>query len=266
MGLAILKEGGISMATIANTRESYREHLKALKEEVEHKYSKSIEQLYQERQQRLWDTIEMKEPDRVPVALGGNYLAARMYGLPYSSVYYDPAAWKIAYTKMMVEFGPDTAAGPEGQSGAVLEALDARNVRWPGGPFPPDITNQAIDDEYMKEDEYDLFLEDPTFFILNRYLPRVYGALENLSKFPDLSGRGGGLANIASLFASPEFKDMGCALAEAGERQNEWRQAMGKFDEDMKSLGFPPMLTFNRLDRRFSWAAGRRARPELPAP
>ena len=229
------------MAVRVATEKSYGEHLKKLRGEIEKKHGKSVEQLYQERQKRLWDAIEMRQPDKVPVALGGNYLAARMDGLPYSALYYDPVAWKESYTKMMAEFEPDTPATVGGQSGSVLEILDAKTVRWPGGPFPPDITNQAIDGEYMKEDEYDIFLEDLTDFTLRYYLPRVYGTLEPLSKIPELSGRGAGLPSITPLFTTPEFQEVGRVLLEAGEEQKKWNQAMGKFDQDMESLGFPPM-------------------------
>jgi len=39
----------------------------------------------------------------------------------------------------------------------------------------------------MKADEYDVFLEDPTDYLIRTYLPRVGGALESLSKLPHMS-------------------------------------------------------------------------------
>ncbi len=229
------------MAIQTATRESYQEHLKKLKGEIEKKTGKSTEQLYKERQKRLWDAIELKQPDKVPVVLGGTYFAAKYAGLPYSSAYYDPIAWKVAYTRMITDFAPDTWGIAGGSSGAVLDILQAKNVKWPGGTLPPDVPQQNVDAEYMKEDEYDLFLEDTTDFTLRRYLPRVYGTLEPLSKLPDLGGRGGGLAGLTSIFTTPEFQEIGRVLQKAGEEQNKYQEKMGNLNKDMESLGFPPM-------------------------
>ncbi|MFC2021286.1 hypothetical protein ACFLU1_05855 [Chloroflexota bacterium] len=56
------------MAIRVATEENYRKHLKSLRDEVEKKTGKSPEALFQERQKRLRDAIEMKEPDRVPAS------------------------------------------------------------------------------------------------------------------------------------------------------------------------------------------------------
>ena len=179
------------MATHVATDELYLEHLAKLRNEVERKTGKSPAQLVAEREKRFNDALLMKVPDRVPIILGGNYFAAKYVGLPYSTVYYDAIAWKAAYAQMLVDFQPDYSAAAVGlaASGAVLETLQSKNALWPGGTLPPDQAQQHVDAENMKEDEYDLFLNDTTDFILRRYLPRVYGALEPLAKLPSLGDR-----------------------------------------------------------------------------
>lgn len=231
----------VASHTVVTTEEEYREHLKRLRAEIEKKRCKSVEQLYQERQKRLWDVIEMKEPDRVPVIVTGPYFAAKYCGLPYSSVYYDAIPWKAAYTKTMTDFEPDNCPALAGTSGAVLDILEAKNTRWPGGTLPPDVPHQSVEGEYMKEEEYDLFLEDTTDFTLRCFLPRVYGALAPLAKLPPPGDRGGGLSAITALFTNPEFQKVGQLLAMAEQAQKKWRQAMGRVDEDLTSLGFPPL-------------------------
>ena len=47
---------------------------------------------------------------------------------------------------------------------------------------------QYLDREYMKAEEYDEFLFDPTGFYLQKYLPRVAGAFEGLEELPYLPG------------------------------------------------------------------------------
>lgn len=229
------------MATITKvTEELYQKTLRGLREAAEKKAGKPLKQLREERNKRFVDAIQMKVPDQVPVIVGGPYLACKVAGLPYSAYYYDAVAWKNAYAKMIVDFDPDASgiAGGTANSGLVLETLDAKNVRWPGGTLTPDLTNQAVDDEYMKEDEYDLFLEDPSDFLLRYYLPRVYGALAPLAKLPSLTDRFTGFPGMTPLFTREEFRQVARGLSKAGQEQIEWRQLLANFDQDLISLGF----------------------------
>lgn len=225
--------------TTVATDESYREHLERLRGEVEKKNKKTPEQLLQERQKRLWDAIEMKEPDRVPVIFGWPDFAAKYAGLPYSAAYYDIPTWKTAFTTMMVDFEPDTCRNITTSSGSVLEVLEARNILWPGGTLPSDVTQQAVDGEWLREDEYDLFIDDTTDFIIRRYLPRVYSSLAPLAKLPYLVDRLMGLPAMTPVFDTSEFHRVAQSLAKAGHEQTNHLQQIGKFNEDLASLGFP---------------------------
>ncbi len=224
------------------TQEAYQEHLKKLKGQIEKKNKKTVEQLFKEKQKRLWDAMTMKEPDRVPIILGSTFFPAKYVGLPYSSAYYDPIRWKAAYAQMIADYDPDTWGSGGAQSGAALDVLEAKNILWPGGTLPPDVPQQNVDDEYMKEDEYDYFLEDFTDFNIRRYLPRVYGALAPLTRLPPLGDRGGmGFMGSLNTFASPEFAKVGEAMRQAGMEQAKFRQAMGNLTADMAVLGLPPL-------------------------
>ena len=46
-----------------------------LREEIQKKHGKSVEELYHEREKRLYDAITLKVPDRVPVVFCGTYPA-----------------------------------------------------------------------------------------------------------------------------------------------------------------------------------------------
>lgn len=222
------------------TEEGYRQNLKRLQDETEKKYGKPIDELYRERQKRLRDALEMKVPDRVPVMLGGSYFAARLAGLPYSAVYYDFYPWKKAYTEMLVDYGPDANGEGLTNSGAYLDILQANNSRWPGGTLPENIAQQSVDGEWLKDDEYDHFLEDMTDFILRKYLPRVYSALDPLSRLPEVTSGMAPLNILTRMFTSEEYKKVGEILVKAGEEQNNWAKAMEGFNQDIESLGFPP--------------------------
>jgi hypothetical protein len=213
-----------------------------LREEIERKTGKTPEQLYEEREKRVRDTIELKEPDRVPLWIIPG--PGRLFGLPNSAAYYNPVAWKEAVRKATLEFEPDLAMAGFGTSGLSWEALDVKNKLWPGGPLPPDYEYQFVEGEHMKEDEYDLFLSDPSDFIVRYYLPRVYGALAPLSKLPPLSLMYGNFEFIATLFASPEFEQLARALSKAGKELENYRRATGDAQEELALLGFPAFSQF----------------------
>ncbi len=216
-----------------------------LREEVEQRTGKSTEELYQEREKRIADAIQLKEPDRVPVVVGAGNFAARYAGIPLSSAYYDIAAYKEANLKAVLDFEPDACRGIFTSSGVGLEALDIKTMRWPGGNLPPEVPYQWVEGEYMKEDEYDLFLSDPTDFTIRFHLPRMYGALEPLARFPSLKNLSGtGFTAITPLFASPEFRRVAKALLTAGVAQEQCRAVVKSFEDEMASLGFPPLAHF----------------------
>ncbi|MFC1949415.1 uroporphyrinogen decarboxylase family protein [Chloroflexota bacterium] len=211
--------------------------LQSLREEIERKTGKTPEQLYEEREKRVRDAIELKEPDRVPMWINPD--VSRRYGVPHSAAYYDPVAWKLAIRQSTLDFAPDLCNAGFANSGPAWEALDVKNRLWPGGPLPPDYEYQFIEGEYMKEDEYDLFLSDPTDFMIRCYLPRMYGALLPFAKLPPLGLMFNSFEGLTTLFATPEFEQMARAISRAGREMKKFRQAMGDAQEEMALLGFP---------------------------
>ncbi|UCC17258.1 MAG: hypothetical protein JSU58_01540, partial [Dehalococcoidales bacterium] len=166
----------------------FTEEEKRLRDEIEKKHGKTPEQLYEEREKRVRDAIALREPDRVPVSLRFVHFPGYYVGIPNSAAYYDPVTWKKAVMKTIIDFEPDIYMNSSGMSsGAVNDILQPTQTKWPGGPLPDDSSNQAIDVETMKEDEYDLFLSDPTDFTLRYILPRAYGILEPLAHLPKLT-------------------------------------------------------------------------------
>jgi len=221
--------------------EIHNNKLQSLREEIERKTGKTAEQLYEEREKRVRDAIELKEPDRVPLWIIPD---PRHSGLSRSAAYYEPVAWKEAIRKETLNFEPDLSLAGFGSSGLSWEALDVKNKLWPGGPLPPDYEYQFVEGEYMKEDEYDLFLSDPSDFVVRYYLPRVYGALLPLAKLPPISQMFSNFEFITTFFASPEFEQLARALAKAGKELEKYRVAMGDAQEELALLGFPAFSHF----------------------
>ncbi len=224
--------------------ERYQKENAILKEQIEKRTGKTTEQLYEEREKRVRDAIYLHEPDRVPFMV---HIDTQTYtGIPNSAAYYDPIAFKTAMRKITVDLEPDMCNAGLPTSGAALAALDVKNRLWPGGPLPPNYEYQFLEGEFMKEDEYDLFLSDPSGFVIRRFLPRMYGALAPLEKLPRTDILFQGFEGLTPLLASDEFIEMAGRVAEAGRQMRQFREAIGNSYEELAQLGFPawaPVIT-----------------------
>ena len=227
------------------SREELIDAAKGLKEAIEKKHGKTVEELCRERKRRVHDAMRLKEPDRVPVVFWDvPMLACRYAGLPYAAAYYDAPAWKAAFKTMLADLEPDGWAVAGRESGAALEATGTNFTRWPGGNLPPNVGNQVAEQEFMKEDEYDHFLADPSDFIVRIWLPRAYSSLQPLAKLPPLMDMGMGVAALGRMFAAGEFEQLIGAMKSAGAAAAKWESEMGRNDVEMAALGLPEAPLF----------------------
>ena len=197
---------------------------------------KTAQQLYKERVKRIEDAIRLKTPDRVPVMLSLGYFPAKYTGITCADAFYNPVKWKEATKKTVIDFEPDTytALGPD--SGPALEALDYKQMVWPGHGTSSNHTHQFVEAEYMKADEYDAFLGDPTGFILQNYLPRICGSLGALQRLPNLSIL---LFSPTMLLGMPGFEEAIDSLSKARRELLKRNAESGSLGEELKELGFP---------------------------
>lgn len=152
--------------------------------------AKTPEELYQEREKRYKDAIQLKVPDRVPIVLFPTFFATKYAGLNCQEAMYDYDRLAEATRKTVVDFDPDVYMSPFPlvSLGPVMEILGERRFKWPGHGVSVNSTYQNVEGEYMTADEYDAFIADPTDYILRTHIPRVLGALEPLKMLPNLSG------------------------------------------------------------------------------
>ena len=219
--------------------------IKELRDKIEKETGKTPEQLYEEREKRVRDAIELKEPDRVPLFYFTSPVGRN--GLKRSDAYYSPLEWKEATRDITLELEPDMSNPGFPASGTAWEALDVKNRLWPGGPLPPDYEYQFLEVEFMKADEYDIFLSDPTDFMIRYYLPRMYGAMEPLAKLPPLGTIMSGFEGLTALFNSPEFEELARAVKKAGQEMQKFRQIIGDTQEEMALLGFPAFSNMGQV-------------------
>ena len=206
------------------------------------KMVKTPEVLYEERTKRVMDAIQLRVPDRVPFMPVFNFFLAKYGEITCEEAMYDYDKLAKAAKKSIMDFEPDMYSNPFARValGNILETLDCRYLIWPGGGLPPNQSYQFVEKEYVKAEEYDDLLFDPTGFMLNRFLPRVYGALEPLKQLPPLpSLYYTRFLTGTAAFASSEVSGALDALVKAG---TEARQKLAKakdFADEMTALGFP---------------------------
>lgn len=205
---------------------------------------KTPEELYREREQRVLDAISLKIPDRIPVMFFFGFFPAKYAGFTVQEVMYDPEKLWKSEEKALSDFPMDMAHNPFPLRflGPLLETLDFKALVWPGHGLSSNDTYQFVEGEYMKAEEYDHFLLDPTDFMVRRFWPRIYGALKAFEKIPPLHsfityymGTPHGFAP----FSSPELVEALEVLKKAGEKSAQVSAYSRKYIQRTKDLGFP---------------------------
>ncbi|RJR43976.1 MAG: hypothetical protein C4576_13720 [Desulfobacteraceae bacterium] len=208
--------------------------------------AKTCEELGKEREKRVKDAIELRVPDRVPLVPFFEFFPAFYAGITPQEAMYDYEKAHQAYKKTILDFEPDMYTGPAVfRSGPTLEALDCSQLRWPGYNLDPNVMYQYVEKVNMLAEEYDEFINDPSDWLLRRYIPRIYGALEPLKKLPGLFDQfyyfGAPSAGLATL-GTQEVQDAFQALLKAGRESLKWVNHLINFSNEMKQLGFNPFF------------------------
>ena len=208
--------------------------------------SKEAETAYKSSVTRLKDAIQMKKtPDRVPAALMPSMWPFINAGMTVEEAMYDYDKCVAAFKKFMLEFEPDMNIGAASPGpGKFYDILDYKLYAWPGHGVAPEHSYQAIEGEYMKPEEYDLFLMDPSFYFSNFYLPRAFGALGGFNMLPMQTGilEIYGVAYNFIPYGLPPVQETYKKLFEAGAEALKWATAMGMSGGELTSLGYPNIL------------------------
>jgi hypothetical protein len=182
---------------------------------------KSPEQLFAERSKRLQDAIQLKQPDRIPIQLDFSYMLAEMNGVTRQEQHENGEKEMEMLEKAALRFQPDSCSGLYNNPGAALAVGDVM-TKYPGhGGMDANGSFQFVEGEYMKGEDYDAFIDDPSDWCIRKYWPRVFKELEGLAYLPPLSYAAFGtyaLANLGS-FKAPPIAAAFRALANAIEAQ-----------------------------------------------
>ncbi|MFH1646174.1 MAG: uroporphyrinogen decarboxylase family protein [Chloroflexota bacterium] len=203
--------------------------------------SQEAKQAFKARARRLIDVYQVKEPDRVPVSLPVGNMPAYLDGTDLHSVMYDYDRLIKAWDRFNREFEMDTFSSPAlVLPGRVYDLLDCKLYQWPGHGLPENATGiQFVEGEYMKPDEYDLLLKNPSDFWQRVYMPRVFGAFESFRYLQPYT-------NIIELpavnfmpYSRPDVQATMQRLIDIGQALAVWSEVIGNFSRRAMASGFP---------------------------
>lgn len=140
--------------------------------------SDAIRKKYEERLARYQAAIALEVPDRVPISAGSNYFAEIYAGNNKQEFIYNSSQWIESDRKFVTDF-PEVDNLRSGRFwGPLLDSTGWNMYKLPGRELAPDVQFQFIEGERMKSDEYDLLIDNPAEFLVERVLPRAFNEME----------------------------------------------------------------------------------------
>lgn len=211
--------------------------------------SDDAKKAYQKRAQRFVDVLNVEEPDRVPIMSSVGSIPAYEHGMDYRTVSYDfdklSEIWRKFNDKHAEDL--DSFALPFFISPSkVLDIIDYKLYNWPGHNLPDNSRGiQFVENEYMKADEYDAFLRDPSDFFLRTYLPRISGVFEPFKMLKPLTHAVElGMTDFMPL-SMPNMQAALQSLMDAGKEYGKYMQTVMPMIFNAMASGFPsPMGGF----------------------
>jgi uroporphyrinogen-III decarboxylase len=203
--------------------------------------NKAAERLYKERVTRFIKAIKLEEPDRVPCMLPSGMFPPWYAGYTLKDVMYDYEKLKKAYLKFIADFDMDTYTGPSLIfPGKALDMTDHRLHKWPGHGLPDNASiYQYVEKDYLKADEYSLFLNNPADFWWRYFLPRTVGALEPLRKLPQMTGMMGTPVMFYAAMAEPDVEKAFETMIAAGKEVRRWQRVIHEINQAAIAAGIP---------------------------
>jgi hypothetical protein len=197
---------------------------------------------YKQRVQRLIDVYNVREPDRVPVSMMIGALPAYLYGTDYYSCMYDYEKAVKAWDKFNQDYlDADSLSNPGTViPGRVYDLLDYKLYKYPGHGLAKNATGiQFVEGEYMKANEYDALILNPSDFWMRTYMPRIFGAFESWRLLSPFTSIIEAPAMSFSPYTMPEVQNSLKALINVGNELVKYIQVIGEFGRRTLAAGYP---------------------------
>jgi len=140
--------------------------------------AQDTEQLYRSRLKRYVTAMRNEKPDMIPIRPFVAEFTAKYAGYTCQEVTQDYEKAFAAARKCAADFDWDAVVGNMVYVwSGITQAIGLKYYAVPGVELPIDVGFQykepPEDKAFMKPEEYDRFIEDPTEFLFNVWLPRV---------------------------------------------------------------------------------------------
>jgi uroporphyrinogen-III decarboxylase len=209
--------------------------------------SPEAEASYKARIERFIAAYNLREPDRVPVSIPIGNLPLREAGITYRAAAYHPEMLVSAIEKFNREHGEElealTSSAFSRLPARALDILDNKMYAYPGRGMPEDAVGfQFVEGEYMRSDEYDALITDPSDFWLRTFFPRAYGIFEPFAQLDPLTS----VVEMVNIplwpLAQPDMQAALRRLLEAGEQLARYEHAASIQQRQTEALGHPPTV------------------------
>ncbi len=207
--------------------------------------SPEAEAAYKKRVTLIKDAVQMKKmPQRIPVCPSSGHYPIEYGNISWRDAMYDYQKLGRAWKKYCLDFACDTFSPPMLiVSGKTLEILDFTLYKWAGHSLRDDQEFQFVEKAYMKPEEYPDLIDDPTWFFLTRFFPRIFGELKPLEKTPMLQPVHEILLvpGFVRAFSTEQMKSALAKLIEAGDEATVWFDTVISVTMEILSKGYPMM-------------------------
>jgi hypothetical protein len=202
--------------------------------------SPEAERNFKARATRLARAAKLELPDRVPCMVPAGNFPAMHASISFREAIYEPEKMKRAWLKFLDDFDTDTFDGTPFFHGPIADLLEQNTMMWPGHGLPGDARSyQYVEGEYMKADEYDLFIKDPLDFQIRYLLPRTMGAFKPFAGVTSFSSWQGLPQRLMLLLNDPAFSGFIRATGEAARWQAIFQEASLETTRQAFAKGFP---------------------------
>lgn len=187
----------------------------------------SREALYQARLKRYLTAMRNEKPDMVPIRPFVAEFTAKYAGFTCQDVTQDYRKAFEAVLRCVEDFDWDAVVGNMVYVFAgIPQAMNLSYYAFPGVELPPDVGFQYLeppeDRAFMRSEEYDLLIEDPTGYLFNVWFPRVS-------------------RDAVPVGAAVTFRN-NLAYLKGGMAMLDYFTALGKQNEALKAKGVVPAI------------------------
>ena len=198
---------------------------------------------YRRRVSLIKGAVQMKEmPARIPICPSAGFFPVQYAGVSMYDAMYDYDILTAAWTKYCDDFTPDAYNAPMSVvPGRPLDILDFKLCKWPGRGVSKQHEYQYVEDEFMKADEYQDLIDDPTGYFMRTYFPRIFGTLKPFEKLPLLPP----VNEIPCIppalipFGTEDIQQAFESLLEAGQETLRWFAAVRRLNGAIIGKGYP---------------------------